>query len=305
MVYVISGLVFALIGFGNLAVGRLHPERPNARLSRGLGIVGIIVGSIPQCFTSKNIAAANTGPEIDEINQLVWAYKSLHAKAICLFLTNSPLINPEHPVELAAFKQITGQSPAVSDDTLTPNSNYATFMAEAQQHSCDAILTDGNSAQAAPMVQAERNAGLNIPMVFAGAEYINSLPAAIGKGATPVYTVSEMIPFTEKNAQLTQMYADMKAAGVAVNSLSEYGWECANLFTQIAKTIKGPITLASVNKALLATTNLNTNGFTGTPFAFGPGKAHNPNRGGKMMEIKNGKWVEVSGWINLKPGITG
>ena len=44
------GLVFALIGVGNLATGRLHPERPNAGLSRGLGYVGIVVGVLSFVF---------------------------------------------------------------------------------------------------------------------------------------------------------------------------------------------------------------------------------------------------------------
>jgi hypothetical protein len=44
MVYLVTGLVFMLIGFGNLMTGRLHPERPNSRLSKGLGYVGMVIG---------------------------------------------------------------------------------------------------------------------------------------------------------------------------------------------------------------------------------------------------------------------
>jgi hypothetical protein len=44
MVYVVTGLVFILIGSANLLTGRLHPDRPNARLSKGLGYVGIVCG---------------------------------------------------------------------------------------------------------------------------------------------------------------------------------------------------------------------------------------------------------------------
>ena len=50
MIYIISGLLFALIGVANLTTGRLHPERPNARLSRGMGYIGIIVGLITFVF---------------------------------------------------------------------------------------------------------------------------------------------------------------------------------------------------------------------------------------------------------------
>ena len=44
------GLVFTLIGVGNLAIDRLHPETPNAFLSRGLGYVGIVVGLLSFVF---------------------------------------------------------------------------------------------------------------------------------------------------------------------------------------------------------------------------------------------------------------
>ncbi len=50
MILIPFGLVFALIGVGNLATGRLHPERPNARLSRGLGYVGIVIGILSFVF---------------------------------------------------------------------------------------------------------------------------------------------------------------------------------------------------------------------------------------------------------------
>ncbi len=50
MILIPFGLVFALIGVANLTTGRLHPERPNAGLSRGLGYVGIVVGTLSLVF---------------------------------------------------------------------------------------------------------------------------------------------------------------------------------------------------------------------------------------------------------------
>ena len=46
MILIVTGLVFGLIGWGNLAMGRLHADRPNARLTRGLGYVGIFCGAV-------------------------------------------------------------------------------------------------------------------------------------------------------------------------------------------------------------------------------------------------------------------
>ena len=49
-IYAIAGLLIALIGVGNLTTARLHPERANARMSRGLGYVGIVVGLLTFVF---------------------------------------------------------------------------------------------------------------------------------------------------------------------------------------------------------------------------------------------------------------
>ena len=50
MILIPFGLVFALIGVVNLTTSRLHPERPNSSMSRGLGYVGVVVGSLSIVF---------------------------------------------------------------------------------------------------------------------------------------------------------------------------------------------------------------------------------------------------------------
>lgn len=44
MILIVTGIVFILLGLGNLAVGRKLADRPNASLTRGLGYVGIGIG---------------------------------------------------------------------------------------------------------------------------------------------------------------------------------------------------------------------------------------------------------------------
>ena len=50
MILIPFGLVFALIGVVNLTTARLHPERPNSGMSRGLGYIGVVVGSLSIVF---------------------------------------------------------------------------------------------------------------------------------------------------------------------------------------------------------------------------------------------------------------
>jgi branched-chain amino acid transport system substrate-binding protein len=131
------------------------------------------------------------------------------------------------------------------------------------------------------------------------------LPGALGPSAKGVYAVSEMEPYTLNTPVLQPMLADFKKYGVKLSSLAQYGWESANIFTQVLKSIHGPITRSSVNQALLALKSLSTNGMTGTPYAFGPGQTHNPNRSAKIVEDVNGKWVAATGWVTLPPTTSG
>lgn len=65
-VLILFGLVFAVIGVGNLVTGRLHPERPNAGMSRGLGYVGIVVGTLSFVFgllTATGVLVPPTPPQ--------------------------------------------------------------------------------------------------------------------------------------------------------------------------------------------------------------------------------------------------
>ena len=66
MILIPFGLIFALIGVGNLATGRLHPERANAGLSRGLGYVGIVVGMLSFIFGILQATGVLVPPPIKE-----------------------------------------------------------------------------------------------------------------------------------------------------------------------------------------------------------------------------------------------
>ena len=53
----------------------------------------------------------------------------------------------------------------------------------------------------------------------------------------------------------------------------------------------------------LALTSFDTGGMTAAPYSFGPAQQHNPNRGGKIVKIENGKWIVATpNWTTLPPG---
>ena len=66
LIYAIAGLLIALIGVGNLTTARLHPERPNAGLSRGLGYVGIVIGMLTFVFGLLQATGVLVPPPLPE-----------------------------------------------------------------------------------------------------------------------------------------------------------------------------------------------------------------------------------------------
>ena len=66
MIYAIAGLLIALIGVANLTTARLHPERANAGLSKGLGYVGIIIGTLTFVFGLATATGLIVPPPLPE-----------------------------------------------------------------------------------------------------------------------------------------------------------------------------------------------------------------------------------------------
>jgi hypothetical protein len=62
MILIVTGLVFTLVGYGNLAMSRLHADRPNARLTRRLGYVGIVCGVLTVIGGIAQVAGFGSPP---------------------------------------------------------------------------------------------------------------------------------------------------------------------------------------------------------------------------------------------------
>jgi branched-chain amino acid transport system substrate-binding protein len=293
--------VVAFVGSGSLVDCAI-----NQNLYTSSDVRSIYAGAaINQCFEQPNVSPVNAGLTTDFILSLNWLATSLHAKNICTINAPSPTLDADWPEIVSGFTKLSGEKLGYSNQTLSANSNYAAIFAKAKQENCDAIASSGTPAQAVPMALARNQQGLSgVPLMFEGAAYTGGLPAALPAGTSDVYSVAELEPFTEDSPVLAQMKQDFKADGVTLDALSEFGWEAAKVFASVAATIKGPVTRASVNKALLALTNFNTDGMAGSPYSFGPGATHQSNRSVKIVGVRDGKWATVTpNWLTLPAGI--
>lgn len=259
-------------------------------------------GADPACFVQPNVSPVNTGHINDWRLTLLYAANELGAENMCALFTNTPTLMDSNQESIAYFEEQTGQELTYVDRTLSQNSNLPAIFATAKRRNCDAVLTDGTPDQTVPMVNARDQQQLDAPLIFMGAQYNSELGGVLGD-AEDVYSIAELEPFTGDHPLVVEMEEDFDAAGIEVNSLAQFGWFAGWVFHRVAEGIDGPVTREAMNEALLALDSLDTEGMTATPYAFGEGETHNPNRGGKIVKIENGEWmVETEDWQILPEG---
>jgi branched-chain amino acid transport system substrate-binding protein len=291
-----SDNVVALVGGESLV------ECPiNGRYYKSVGIYDVMGGAAtPTCFTSPNISPTNVGLQDDITAGLYFATQTLHKTKVCAAMYNLGSLDASYQPAISLWQKVTGKKLAFYTQSLTENTDLGGIMLQAKQAGCQALISNGASQAAEPLLRAAAAQGATgITQIFMGQEYISSLPAAVGKLGNGIYSVAEFEPITGNSPAVTQMKADMIAAHVPVTALAQSGWLAAKVITSVIGGLQGPVTRASVGAALQKLTSFDTDGATEEPYAFGPGSSHHSNRSVKMVQIQNGKWKTVSGWINV------
>jgi branched-chain amino acid transport system substrate-binding protein len=273
----------------------------NGAFYKSAGIFDVMGGAAtPTCFTSSNISPTNVGLADDITAGLLYASKNLHKQKICGAMYNLGPLNASYKPAIDLWTKATGKKLAFYTQSLTANTDLNGIMLQVKKAGCDALLSDGASQSASPLLKAASAQGAgNITEIFMGQEYISSLPKTVGKLGEGVYSTAEFEPFTG-NAPVVQTFRkDMTAAGLEVTALAQSGWLAAKVVSDTIAGMKGPVNKDTVGQALQKVTSFDTQGMTAKPYAFGPGNAHHSNRSVKMVQIKNGKWQTISDWINV------
>jgi branched-chain amino acid transport system substrate-binding protein len=280
----------------------------NGKYFAQVGLRDIYAGGAElPCFQSPNISPVNVGPLGDWLltEQFVAQKFPQDKSAVCAMETNTGTANGYHAVANSYAKKVFGGTGfSYINNTLSADSDINALVVAAKQHGCKVIMNDSPATQTAAFLTDAKTQGLSVPFVFQGAQYSPQLATAIPHSAPgTIYSIAELQPFTQPSPVINQMNKDLSAAHVPINGLTEFGWEAARMFYNIASTIKGPVTRASYNKALLAATAVNTGGMTATPYSFGAAQVHAPNQSAKIVELANGKWLTVTGWETLPKGV--
>jgi branched-chain amino acid transport system substrate-binding protein len=273
----------------------------NASFYKQSNIVDVVAGVLPQCFESPNLAPINDGLFEGTGVSLVYAVKTLHKTRPCILFGDTAPEPALMAKVVAAFTKATHVKLASEQEYPTNASDWQPFILKLSQAKCDVVVP----AMAGPQLVAfekeftqmgERGKITDIQLSSA---YSTQIAAAIAPGANGLYANSEFLPFTGSgvsNPALKPFLAAMKAEGQPASAFAEAGYLAAQMFTQVVKTIKGPITNATVTAALKHMKPF-VSPLLGNPWQFGTTQ---PNHSSRFVQLKNGVWQPVtSTWTTL------
>lgn len=289
--------VVALVGSASLldcAVNGATYSRKDVLSVQGLGVDAA-------CFSSPNIAPVNVGPYTLSTAMAYYATNTLKTKKLCAFFIIIGGTQEAYKKSIADWEKITGQKIHLLDLTLPFQGDLTPYVIKARDSGCDAVLTNQVEPQVVQLIKtvdAQKITGIN--WLFLAPGYTEQVAKALADTKQPIYAGTEWEPYTDtKSAANAQWIADMKKANRPLTAFSQGGYLAAQMFLDVVKGIDGPVTRASVTKALLDMKPIK-NPLAGSPYVFGPGKTHAPMRATKVMKLDNGAWkVETPDFVVL------
>lgn len=251
-------------------------------------------GIDPICFRTPNIAPVNTGPYLGIAVSLYYAATALKLDHLCAFTPAVPSGKVGTDAAMAMVKKLTGQSLLIDDRTVQGGDDLTQFVLKAQRGGCKAVLYAGQEPQVIAWMRAVKAQNVTgVTWMMLTSAYTDKVAQVLGADGEGMYANSEFEPYLSSSPALDDWKSLSAQAKLPLSSFSEGGYIAATIFVHVLKSINGPVTRDSVTAAFRALTDYETP-MLGTPFVFGPGKAHQPNHSSKMLRLHDGKWQLVT-----------
>lgn len=279
-----------VVGFaGSVSLGDCSVNGP---YYKSTGVVVIDVGSDPTCYDNPNIDPVNSGPQVDTELQMIYAAQVLHDTKVCLFTIAVPGEAAQYTAAVKVFEQATGLTPTTQVLNYPVTGNPAPAVLKFKNAGCQAVALPVEAIQGVPLLKDAAADGIHDITWLSGLSlYDPSFLSAAGSAANGLYVGLEFAPFNISAS--AQMVAAFKADNVAISQPEESSYTAAYVFTQILKTIKGPITRSSVLAAYQAMKPVCVPTL-GTPMTFNDPSGNHANEASFMTKVVNGAFVNVS-----------
>jgi branched-chain amino acid transport system substrate-binding protein len=257
------------------------------------------LGVDPVCFNSPNISPVNVGPYTLSTAMGLFATNALHAKSFCAMFIIIGGTQEAYKSALARWEALTGQKMKLVDLTVPIAGDYTPFIIKARDAGCDAVVSNAIEPGVVAWVKtadAQKVSGIN--WLFLSPGYTVEVAKTLADSKQSIYVGTEWEPYTEQNSPANKDWiAAMKASNRPLTAFSQGGYLAAQATLEVIKTIDGPVTRESMNKAL-AGMKPYSNPIAGSPYVFGTGATHAPMQATKVMKLEKGAWtVMTPDWV--------
>ena len=249
------------------------------------------IGVDPFCYDSPNIVSVEVSAFSQITADLYYASQYLGDSRICLFQPLTPGTGTAIANAISDWSKITGKKLLISSDSLPTNqSNYTPQVLRAKAENCDAVFYGGDDVVAATILKTAQSQGMsNADFMFVSVSYTPQLAATAGKYGMKVYATTGVYPYTISSANNTAWRAVASAGKASQTAFAEAGYVSANWIVSVLKSIKGPITRASVTAALHSGSPYKTP-LVAVPLVFGGGKTHDRGQGINIVQMQQSTW---------------
>ncbi|GAA3853054.1 hypothetical protein GCM10022243_18300 [Saccharothrix violaceirubra] len=251
------------------------------------------VGASPTCYASPQIAPVNVGPFTLLTAVALHASQKLGDKRICNFTVVLP--GSEEAVKLALDKweRLSGLKLVINDLTVQQSGDLTPYILRAKEADCDAVMFNTAEQMVVPWLQAAKTQKMDdVDFLLLAPAYTDSVAKAVGGLGLNVYAGSEFEPFTSDSLANAKWRETVTRASASPTAFSQGGYLSAKFMVEVLRSVKGEITRDSVNEALKTMTPID-DPMMASPFVFGPGEAHAPNQGSKIVRLTGLKWAVV------------
>jgi branched-chain amino acid transport system substrate-binding protein len=215
-----------------------------------------------------------------------------------------------------AFEAENGVSFKSVTYTNDSSKNPTPAVTDAKSQGCDAIYMSTVAPNFAAFVKAAKTVGLDATFIDAGSGYDVSLPKTLGADGNPgalgpnskgVLVAAELAPVTDDTPGVKEMTGQFDKDGTPANFWSQIGWISAKVFFEGLKQGAGSNDITTPEGALNALKSMQPvdTGQAAVPLTFGPGEAHAPNLGSKVLLVNDGEFElapgQAEGWTIVDP----
>jgi branched-chain amino acid transport system substrate-binding protein len=266
------------------------------------GVYVINAGVAGECYGTANSAAVNMGPRYSS-DGAVQALLRQGVKKIAFDTPNVPGSGYISAGPVAVAKAANIPYETLKDTVPIQDANSVALRLAQAAGDDGGVVLNFTPPEALKILQAAQRQGLQNRAKWGCSTPCNTdfLAEALGSawdGKLFVNAELNLVTADGPDSALYRQVREKYAPKIPLGSFSQMGFLVAKIATDRMLTIKGPITSATVNKALLETKDFRTD-LLCKPWYFGKAPIHIPNNTDRTVAPQGGHMVQQEGCFDI------